>query len=144
MGKAKKIATATVYWLLSCTWGLPSTVVGAIMALVALCLGGKPERNGPTAIIRIGHGWGGVSIGPFALCSEDSGEHTKRHEFGHSLQNCIMGPFWPIIVGAPSAIRYWVFRLRSRRGLPNPDYDSAWFEGTASAWGDWFIGRWDA
>ena len=143
MEKAKKIAIAAAYWLLSCTWGLLSTVVGAFMAIGALCLGGKPERNGPSAIIRIGKGWGGVSIGAFALCSEDAGEYTKKHEFGHSLQNCIMGPLWPFVVGIPSAIRYWVYERNRRLGKENFDYYSAWFEATASEWGTRFMGHWE-
>ena len=143
MGKAKKIAIAAAYWLLSCTWGLLSTVVGAFMALGALCLGGKPERNGPSAIIRIGRGWGGVSIGAFALCSKDAGEAVRKHEFGHSLQNCLMGPIWPFIVGIPSAIRYWAYERNRRLGKENFDYYSAWFEATASDWGTRFMGHWE-
>ena len=143
MGKAKRIAVAAAYWLLSCTWGLLLTIVGAIVTLVVLCLGGKPERNGPSVIIRIGKGWGGVSLGAFAFCEEDAGEFTKNHEFGHSLQNCILGPICPFIVDIPSAIRYWVYEYNRRHGKENFDYYSIWFEATASDWGTRFMERWE-
>lgn len=143
MEKAKRIAVAAAYWLLSCTWGLLSTLAGALAALVALCLGGKPERNGPSAIIRIGKGWGGVSLGAFALCSEDAGEYVRMHEFGHSLQNCAMGPVWPFAVGIPSAIRYWAYERNRRLGKENFDYYSVWFEAVASDWGTRFVRRWE-
>lgn len=143
MGKAKRIAIAAAYWLMSCTWGLLYTLVGALTVLVALCLGGKPERNGTSTIIRIGKGWGGVSLGAFALCSEDSGEYIKNHEFGHSMQNCIMGPLCPFIVGIPSAIRYWIYERNRRLGKENFDYYSVWFEATASDWGTRFMEYWE-
>lgn len=142
-GKARKALAAAAYWALSLTWGIIASLIGAFAALGALCLKGKPEANGPSFIVRIGKGWGGVSMGPFALCSEDASEHTRRHEFGHSLQNALMGPLWPFLVGIPSAVRYWIFAYRRKRGKPNPEYDSAWFEGTATEWGTAFMERWE-
>lgn len=31
--------------------------------------------------------WGGIELGCFFVCSEDSGEHTFNHECGHELHN---------------------------------------------------------
>lgn len=139
----KKAIACVAFWLLSFTWGILATLVGAVAAAAAICIGGKPEANGVSIIVRIGKDWGGVSLGAFALCSEESFEHVRKHEFGHSIQNCAFGPLWPLIVGLPSAVRYWVFEWRRHRGKQNPEYDSVWFEGTATKWGTRFVDWWE-
>jgi hypothetical protein len=56
------------------------------------------------------------------------------HEFGHSLQNCYIGPMMPFISIA-SAIRYWYREILFWEGIPYEnmsDYDDIWFEGTAT------------
>ena len=57
---------------------------------------------------RIGKSWGGLDLGCFFLCSENSDEHTVAHECGHGLQNCLWGPLLPFVVCIPSATRYWL------------------------------------
>ena len=68
-------------------------------------------------------------------------EHTRRHEFGHSLQNLIFGPFTLFVVGIPSACRYWYQRIMQNKGkkFPADWYDSIWFEGGATKTGTKFI-----
>ena len=50
------------------------------------------------------------------------------------IQNAILGPFMPFVVGIPSAIRYWYRELKyNRKGkVPPTSYDSIWFEGQAT------------
>lgn len=141
--RMKRALVASGYWILSWTWGIVATATGLVAFLGALCFGGVPERNGASVIVRIGTGWGGISLGAFALCSKDASEHTRKHEFGHSLQNIAMGPLWIALVGIPSAVRYWVFAYRRRRGKTNPEYDAVWFEGTATLWGTAFVDWWE-
>ena len=58
------------------------------------------------------------------------------HEYGHSLQNCILGPFMLIVVNLPSTVRYWYRRIAMSLGkAPKKPYDSIWFEGQATKWG---------
>jgi hypothetical protein len=54
------------------------------------------------------------------------------------LQNLIWGPLFPFVIAIPSAIRYWYRELKYyRKGLyPDTDYDSIWFEGQATKWGN--------
>ena len=44
----------------------------------------------------------------------------------------------PFVICIPSAIRYWYRELKYyRKGLyPETDYDSIWFEGQATKWGN--------
>ena len=46
------------------------------------------------------------------------------HEFGHSFQNAILGPFMIFLVSIPSAIRYWYQTIRESKGKTNKPYDS--------------------
>lgn len=94
------------------------TIPGLIIsAFCILFLHGKPHKNGFSYIVEVGGNWGGVELGCVALCgsySQKDGscydphwfEHTRRHEFGHTIQQLIFGPFQLFIVGIPSAIRY--------------------------------------
>lgn len=120
------------------------SLIGLITALICiLFLKGKVHKNGYTIIIEVGGNWGGVNLGCISLCGgyttvcpdENWFQHTRRHEFGHSLQNLIFGPLFPFIVAIPSAIRYHYQNYRSKKGLPNKEYDAIWFEGTATRWG---------
>ena len=144
MNLMKKILMAILFWFLSLTWGVLMTVIGLLVTAFAIIfLKGKVHRNGFTYIVEVGGNWGGLSLGAVALCGgyttvcrdEEWFQHTRRHEFGHSIQNCILGPLFPFLVAIPSAIRYHYQNYRSKKGLPNKGYDDIWFEGTATKFG---------
>lgn len=120
--------------------------IGLITLLVCLLFGGKPHKNGCTLIVEIGGNWGGVNLGFISLCgnySETSPKYydeTRCHEFGHSIQNIILGPLFPFLVAIPSAIRYWYHRLnRNKKQFPKDWYYKVWFEKYASLWGAYYI-----
>lgn len=104
------------FWILSFTWGLPMTLIGCIVFLVLMVFGFKPKKFGYTYYINIGKHWGGVELGAFFLT--DSSDHygIKCHEHGHCLQNLWMGPFFPFLVAIPSALRYWLFEIKTEKG----------------------------
>ena len=124
-----------LYYILNIVWGFPMTLIGAIAAVGLLIIGKRPTRHGGCFHFRIGRNWGGINLGLVFLTDETAGSSTCHHEYGHSLQNAMFGPFMPFIVGIPSAIRYWVFTIREKKHKVNPPYDSIWFEGTATKWG---------
>lgn len=137
------------YYLLNYTWGLPLTIVGWFVALALIITGHKPRRYGPCFVFSVGgQNWGGFSIGttivvdtdPFNF-PQDPGYHTDilDHEFGHSVQNALFGPFMLFVVSIPSMIRYWwaTWKMKRDRGFTLTfDYYSIWFEATASSWGE--------
>lgn len=133
--KSKK----TMYYALSFTWGILMTIVGGCAAaFLTLVKKVKPIKYGPCWCFVYGTGWGGVSLGPVMIMSEGNakGLHTKNHEFGHSLQNCIYGPLFPLIVALPSVCRYNYRNHLEKKGTPpTTDYDAVWFEGQATKWG---------
>lgn len=135
MNKVIKVLLGVGYWLLSLTWGGIMTLIGLITAaVVILFFGGKPHRNGYSFIVTVGGNWGGISLGAVSFCGNYQGnyfEYIRRHEFGHSIQNIIMGPFFIFVVALPSLVRSWIYNA----GKGKHKYDYIWFEYTASVWG---------
>lgn len=125
-----------LFYILSFTWGLPLTLIGASVALVLTFKGYKPKRYGYCIFYEVGENWGGLNLGLFCFISKNVSKSTKQHEFGHGLQNCLYGILTPFIVTIPSAIRYWYRRIRQEKGLINiTPYDAVWFEKQATEWG---------
>lgn len=124
------------------------TIPGFFICLFCIIfLKGKVHKNGYSIIVEVGGNWGGLELGAFALCGGYTTscvdtywyEHTRRHEFGHSLQNIIFGPLMLFIVSIPSAIRYWYRHNNPDKVTTN--YDDIWFERTATQWGTNAIDR---
>ena len=120
------------------------TFIGLVVTgFCILFLKGKVHKNGFSYIVEVGGNWGGLDLGAVSRCGgyttkcpdENWFQHTRRHEFGHSLQNIIWGPLFPFVIAIPSAIRYHYQNWRSSKGLPNKEYDAIWFEGQATRWG---------
>ena len=128
----------TLFWILSWIWGFPMTLIGSLIFSLLQLVGFKPKKNQYGYVFEIGKGWGGVEMGPFAIVNENPSQHILDHEFGHSLQNCYIGPFMPFISIA-SAIRYWyreyLTQIKGMKYSELPDYDDIWFEGTATSLG---------
>lgn len=201
--KQKRNLYLFFYYLLSWTWGIIMSSIGLIVML-ALAPFGKVYFDRGRFYGVVGKSWGGLELGCFYILCEQSNlnRRTHAHEgFGHSLQNCLLGPLFPFVVAIPSAVRYWVFNQRDYKGrqkfvlglftgfnvlsilswiipiwsgitalycipalifvygllifnwlwfielpkwvaAPYPQYDDAWFEGTATGWGlrlmDWY------
>lgn len=132
-----------LFYILNFTWGVIMNIFGLIGAGAMLALGKKPIQHAGSIVFRTGHNWGGVSLGIFSFICEEADEHTLNHEFGHSIQNAILGPLFPFVVGIPSLIRCQKFNDNIRKGIPNEeDYDAIWFEGSATYWGTEIAKRW--
>lgn len=132
-----------LYYILSWTWGILLNIVGAIVFLVLMCCGYRPQRHAGSLYIEIGEHWGGFEMGMFFLCQKGASTHTKDHEFGHSLQNCLFGPLFPFLVTIPSATRYHYRNWCTKHGKElTTKYDDIWFEGQASKWGKFHREKW--
>ena len=100
-----KTFKTVLYWIVSCTWGIIMTAIGAVIALGLLITGHKPKIFHYNVYFAFGTGWGGVNFGAFFFLSETMLEKDKQHEAGHGLQNLIFGVFMPFVVAIPSAFR---------------------------------------
>lgn len=135
--RVKTMRNKVLYYTLSFTWGLPMTLIGLVSALALIATGHKPNTFVGSIRFNVGESWGAVSLGIVIISCKTCSTMTLRHEFGHSLQNCVYGFFMPFLIGIPSAIRYWYREIRywRRDEFPPTQYDDVWFEGQATRWG---------
>lgn len=139
------------YWLLSLTWGSIMTAIGLLgfigCMIINIFTRNMTVRYYKGAIVTyVGHYWGGVSLGSFIFVyteAKKSWYEDRRmceHEWGHSIQNIVLGPLNPFLVCIPSFTRFW-YREFLRKHYPKkysklPSYDSIWFEGQATKIGE--------
>ena len=136
-----KVMKRILFYVLSFTWGALMSIIGAIGTLILLPFGEQKIFHGRVYTV-IGANWGGVCLGCFFFVSKSSANsnHTRAHECGHGLQNCLWGPLFPIVIGIPSSIRYFYRNWRTKKGNPcKTDYDDIWFEGQATRWGKKYV-----
>ena len=114
-----------LFLLLQCTWGLPQTLVGAV--LFAIFFRSRHFRYREAVATR----WplaGGISLGLFLFVDS---ELICYHEYGHSLQSLILGPLYLPLVGLPSLIWAAIFK----RTHPDRPYLSVYPENWAESLG---------
>lgn len=132
----------TLYFILSLTWGLPLTLIGCVVSAVLMFFGIKPKRFLYGFYFPITNG-SGFNMGPIFIVSKNPSEYLLKHEFGHSIQNCFFGPFVFLLVVIPSVIRFWYreYLVFTKQSAYNelPPYDSIWFEGTATKFGEKYL-----
>lgn len=131
----------TMFWVLSWTWGFIMTFIGSLVFVALRITGHEAKRNQYGYYFEIGENWGGAEIGPFAIVNKNPSQSILDHEFGHSLQNCYLGPYMPFISLA-SATRYWyreyLVRAKKKKYSELVPYDGIWFEGTATYLGEYY------
>ena len=134
--------TRKKFYLMSLTWGLPLTICGLAVALFLLATGHHPHRWGGCWYFEVGKSrWGGLNLGLVILCQPNAPDSLKNHELGHAIQNCYLG-FIMLLFVTGSAIRYHYINYLEKEGLPVPPYDSWWFEGQATEYGNEYINLW--
>lgn len=115
-----------VYILCQCLWGMPQTLLGAVLFLITL-KDKKSYRNGDL-ITRWKSGYS-ASLGIFLFISRDlSDDEYERlfvHEFGHSVQSLIFGPLYLLLMALPSML--WCMlpifkKYRSKRCISYYDF----------------------
>jgi hypothetical protein len=116
------------------------TLVGCFVSAVLIVAGKRPAPNQYGWYFEIGEGWGGLELGPMCIVNKNPTQHILDHEFGHSIQNCLFGPFM-ILISLASAIRYWDREIQKVQGKQLVPYDAIWFEGQATKWGETYRKR---
>lgn len=130
--KTLPIPNIKIYYLLQFSWGLILNVFGAIVSFILLCCSFKPYRYKYGYCFELPIDFG-LNLGIFFLVPINGSEHTKDHEYGHSIQNMYFGPFSIGSVHLISAIRFWIRAFLTKIGkTPTTKYDDIWFEGQAS------------
>lgn len=133
-----KVLGLFFYYIIQWTWGL-------IQNLLGLCLYIKLKKcrhqwyHGAKLTYHEGD-WGGVSLGMFIFVNGKKDAEwiktTNVHEYGHTLQSLLLGPFYLFVIGIPSSI--WCnnkkyITLRKEKGISYFDfYPEKW----ANRWGE--------
>lgn len=110
-----KIIKLILFYIASFTWGALMSIIGLFVGLALTITGHLPKVFHGRLYWEVGNNWGGFTLGCFIICSKDSTDLLRQHEAGHSLQNIILGPFFPIVIGIPSALRYWLREMKTQK-----------------------------
>ncbi|MDZ5712973.1 hypothetical protein [Jeotgalibacillus haloalkalitolerans] len=125
-----------LFWFIQLSWGIVINLFGLLITVILLCLGIKPERYNHAVYFEIGEKWGGVNFGGFLFVQKNASDRLKSHEYGHSFQNLLLGPFMIFAVTIPSAIRYHVRNIQAAKGIMLKPYDDFWCESWATRLGE--------
>jgi hypothetical protein len=122
-----------VYTAAQWTWGFPQTLLAAVL-YAAHRKDDHFDYHGAKATA-----WNkdsGISLGKFIFVPRKPGGTAGRflleHEYGHTLQSLILGPFYLLVVGAPSMLWNRLPYFKSKRRRTGKSYYSAPFEKTAN------------
>ncbi len=94
-------------------WELPQTLLaGSMIFFLGRKITGH-ESFKDARLFYVKKFPGAISLGRFIILNTgySSDEKTKKHEYGHSLQSLYLGWLYIIIVGLPSIIRAFAWKL---------------------------------
>lgn len=126
-----------LYYVLMYSWGGIMSLIGVIVSLILIICLKSPQSYNGTWYFKVSRSRGGVSLGSCFVRDENSIDSINKHEFGHTYQNAIFGPFFIFIIAIPSFIRYWYQVINTKKGKQNKSYDLIWFEGSATTIGSY-------
>lgn len=137
--KVSKVIKYTLYWLVQCTWGILQTLLGLVFFLkYAHC---KHELYHGAVLTYHDGNWGGVSLGSFIFVNANRPEiwtkDARVHEYGHTIQSLISGPFYMFVVGIPSTIWCNTKSLHEKRMRGEMNYYDLYCERDANTLGAW-------
>ena len=114
--------------LIQWTWGLPQTILGALVVFVVLPKATRTSIFRGIRVLTVDAPIG-VSLGAFIILTEDASAESLVHEYGHCIQSAILGPLYLILVGLPSALRVGISFLRYKVLKHNPGSIVKWYYG---------------
>ena len=126
-----------LYTLVQCTWGIIQTLLGLCFFLkYARC---RHEYYHGAILTYHDGNWGGVSLGLFIFVNGNRPEvwtkDARVHEYGHTVQSLISGPFYMLFVGIPSMIWCNSKKLHQKRMIGELNYYDLYCERDANTFG---------
>lgn len=115
------------YILLQCTWGLPQTLAGFLLFLIHHK---APHTFYKGAVCTHWKRRDGISLGFFIFVPEDypgaestsSCSRLTAHEYGHTIQSLLLGPFYLLFVGLPSFLWCNLPYFQKKRNIHHLSY----------------------
>lgn len=93
-----------IFW----TWCLPQTILGFIFKVYLMfkkdIVKIKDYKNINLIVANKIFFFSGLSLGKYIFVTRKGLKDALEHEYGHIIQNYILGPFYLIFVGVPSII----------------------------------------
>lgn len=123
--------------LFQCTWGLPQTLLGAIIFFKHIRC---PHSWYRSCIETKWNSSGGMSLGLFIFTPQKEDNRTEQvrvHEYGHCIQSLLLGPLYLVVIGIVSytwANLPYFRKVRREKKIP---YTACFVESWASRWGEW-------
>mgnify|MGYP007056204443 CR=1 FL=1 len=137
-----------VSFLIQWTWGFMQNISGLCMAILWRQKDWHIYKN---AIVthytnRRKAKQGYFAVGMFIFTDDQLPEATYNkvlsHEYGHTVQSMILGPFFPLLVGLPSMLRFRYFNFMKKRGKkPVEKYSVKYPENWANRLGEKATGK---
>lgn len=141
------------YCLWQCTWGFFQSALGLLVFLLHL-----REKHAwyHGALVTQWKARSSVSLGMFVFLAKEPPFYGSRdqqrppqersqrllvHEYGHTVQSLILGPFYLPVIGIPSALWAGLPALRRRRETEHLSYFSFFPEKWANRLGEKVLGR---
>ena len=130
-----------LFILFQCTWGLPQTLLGAVIFLKHIRC---PHRMYRGCIDTKWNSSRGMSLGLFIFTPKEEDDRTETvrvHEYGHCIQSLLLGPLYLLVIGLISYSWANISYFRKMRWEKNIPYTACFVESWASKWGKWVTGE---
>jgi len=128
------------YITLQLTWGLPQSMLGLFLFF---CHFSSPHSLYRGSILTKWNHRGGISLGMFIFADSGAGADMSRltlHEYGHTIQSLLLGPFYLLIIGIPSFLWASIPALKKKRNREGIPYNSFYTERSAESLAKWVTG----
>lgn len=126
-----------LYYLLQLSWGLLQNILGFILWLF---ISHDECYFYHGAYVKRWHHHSSLALGLFIFY----GHHDERilvHEYGHTIQSIILGPFYLLIIGIPSLLWATLPYFKHLRKKKHISYYSLYCERSASKLGRKILGK---
>lgn len=122
-----------LYILIQCTWGFIQTLIGFVLFIKYAVKGCKREFYHGAIMTYHDGDWGGVSLGLFTFVSSKRDDSWLKdaipHEYGHTIQSLLLGPFYNFIIGIPSFI--W---CNGKAGIEKRSKGTSYYDFYTESW----------
>lgn len=134
-----------LYYLIQLTWGIPQNALGLLFCLLLFIIDRhRPWGRYHGAFVIRTRLRSSAGVGMFIFLGKMDPRHVPHvlaHEYGHTIQSCILGPLYLLIIGLPSLCWANVPALRRWRHRTHTRYTSFYPESWANRLGKRYTGE---
>lgn len=131
-----------LYYFLQWTWGIVQNLVGLVMRIFLLIKYRKNKKDSfrffSAQVTEWSKEHGSMGMGMFIFYGH-KGEKDENeilvHEYGHTWQSAVLGPFYLLVIGLPSFIWAVLPVFQKMRKEKNIRYTAFYPEAWANKWG---------